>query len=185
MWGVLDRVPDVVLRHGMKSLLPAALFPELQPHAEHPTRRIIVNSAPTKPDAVNLSHQRFSRLYPHGRLTLDGRTVEGVIGSLGERRVDELTFYGHGGPGSMEIGDERLSLETIKSGGTHHAPMKRLKERLLPGATVYLRGGQCLKGERGKAFGQALADLLGCRVVGHTQAVGGPSRRGEVSYSPR
>jgi len=169
----------------MKSLLPAALFPELQPHQEHPSRKIIVNSAPTQPDAVNLSHQRFSRLYPHGRLTLQGRTVDGVISSLGERRLDELTFYGHGQPGAMEIGDEKLSLESIRLGGKHHAQMKRLKERLLPDATLYLRGGQCLKGERGKAFGQALADLLGCRVVGHTQAVGGPSRRGEVSYQPQ
>lgn len=185
MWGVLDRVPDAVLRHGMKSLLPAALFPELQPHPEHPSRRIIVNSAPTQPDAVNLAHQRFSRLYPHGRLTLQGRTVEGVLDGLGDRRLDEVTFYGHGLPGAMEIGDERLSLESIRKGGTHYTQMKRLKERLLPGASVYLRGGQCFKGERGKAFGQALADLLGCRVVGHTQAVGGPSRRGEVSYKPQ
>lgn len=200
----LESVPPWVLRAGGRLLVPAlrqagveprpSLFPELQPHRDHRSSRVIINSSPSEPDMTNRGHMLFSDVYPHGRTNLRAGSVNSALrqtldGLPGGEELHEVNFYGHGRPGGMQVGDEWLTsahLDPATPEGQASLPLLRqVRDRLAPGAVIYLRGCECLKGEEGAAFGQRLADFFGRPVVGHTEVMGGLDRPGEVTIRPR
>lgn len=81
--------------------------------------------------------------------------------------IDEIQFWGHGKWGLALIGDDVLDRGALAS-----APLAAVRERLAPGALVWLRTCESFGAHRGQDFARALADTLGCDVAGHTFVIG-------------
>ncbi|MBI3927031.1 MAG: DUF4347 domain-containing protein [Armatimonadetes bacterium] len=167
---------------------PAA-FPELVRGNHPPGSRVIVSSSGDDP-AMRLQRWFAHRArVNHGRSVVNASSlreaVQGILaGAPAGRGLEEITFYAHGRPGAISIGNDEITVESLRPGHPRYDLLVSLRNRLGPNAVIYLRACECFRDGDGRAFGQALADFFGRRVVGHTQVMGGPWRPGEVSFQP-
>ena len=83
--------------------------------------------------------------------------------------VDEVQFWGHGSPGALWIGRERL----------HVPDLKGLDVRNL----FWARTCSSFAGYPGQRLAWELAQTLGCRVAGHTYKIG-PFQSGLRTLAP-
>lgn len=86
--------------------------------------------------------------------------------------IDELQYWGHGNWGVVRLGDTALDEDALVPGHAYHPGIEALRERLAPGALVWLRTCETFGARRGQAFAMRLADTLGARVAGHTHVIG-------------
>lgn len=85
-----------------------------------------------------------------------------------ERGVAEVQFWGHGKWGDARIGSELLDSGTLARGHPVGDGLRRVGRRLEPGALFWFRTCETVGARAGRAFAQAFASELGCRVAGHT-----------------
>jgi hypothetical protein len=87
--------------------------------------------------------------------------------------IAELQAWGHGGRGYMGMGKTRLDVGALAlEGGGLGARLDAFAAALAPGALLWLRCCSAFGHERGRAFGERLAERLGARVAGHTYIIG-------------
>ncbi len=82
--------------------------------------------------------------------------------------IRELQYWGHGKWGCAFVGDDALDARALAAGDPRRAAMEAVRERLAPGALVWLRTCETFGARRGIDFAERLADFLGARVAGHT-----------------
>jgi hypothetical protein len=113
--------------------------------------------------------------------TLGARSwIEALAWAADFERIDELQVWGHGGWGYMDLGGERLDVETAN--GALSGSIDRLRLALSPvGAPrsnsqrdplVWLRCCSAFGTRLGHSFARELASRLGARVAGHTHIIG-------------
>ena len=89
-----------------------------------------------------------------------------------EQQIAELQFWGHGRWGRLFIDGESIDRGLLSPSHEHHAGFLRLRERLAPGALLWLRTCETFGASAGQDFAAALADASGARVAGHTFVIG-------------
>lgn len=88
-------------------------------------------------------------------------------------RVDDVQIWAHGHPGGARMRDDVLDVGALSPGHRLHAGLLALRARLSgPEALVWFRTCETFAGDAGQRFARGLADLLGCRVAGHTRVIG-------------
>jgi hypothetical protein len=85
--------------------------------------------------------------------------------------IAEIQFWGHGKWGDIRIGDERLDERALLAAAPHSAAMTRVRQRLAPGALLWLRTCETFGADRGQSFARALSERWACRVAGHTYVI--------------
>lgn len=170
-----------------RNLTPSK-FPELHARTRGKGKSFIVAS--TADDQVSQWGKRVAKMFEwtSGRKTVDGNSVGGAVSGIlrktGAGKVGDVTFYGHGRPGALEVGRQELTLDSFNPKHPHYKHLCRLRDKMRQDGTISLRACECFKGAKGRAFGQKMADFFNCRIVGHTKEVGGACRPGEVSFKP-
>ena len=86
--------------------------------------------------------------------------------------IAEVQFWGHGNPGLARFEREELDAGALSPGHVHHRRLVALRERLAPGALIWLRCCEAFGARRGMDFAERLADFFGVRVAGHTYIIG-------------
>jgi hypothetical protein len=91
-----------------------------------------------------------------------------------EQRIAEVQFWGHGQWGLARLGAEQLDESALDAGYIHHARLRRIAGRLLPGdqGLWWFRTCETFGTDRGQAFARAWTGFLGCRAAGHTYVIG-------------
>ena len=97
--------------------------------------------------------------------------------------LTELQMWGHGGFGFMDLGESRLDRAALAPSHPLAGPLDLLRDALADDGQVWLRCCSSFGGSEGRAFGPALAERLGTRVVGHTYVIGAV-QSGTHSLSP-
>ena len=85
--------------------------------------------------------------------------------------VRELQFWGHGKWGQALFDDDVLDASALTPGHRLHTRLEALRERLAPGALIWLRCCESFGAEIGRELAQRMADWFGCRVAGHTYII--------------
>lgn len=86
--------------------------------------------------------------------------------------ISEIQYWGHGKWGSVNVGSERFTTESLRRDHVHRPLLDAVRTRLLPGALVWFRTCETLGAAAGIDFAETLADFLGARVAGHTHIIG-------------
>jgi hypothetical protein len=86
--------------------------------------------------------------------------------------IAELQFWGHGKWGRIFIDREALDRRALAEGHDHHHALRRLRDRLSPGALVWFRTCETFGAIAGHDFARAWTDFFGCRTAGHTFVIG-------------
>ncbi len=97
-----------------------------------------------------------------------------ALGWLGEARepIAEVQYWGHGNWGSARVGSDVLDARALRPLHPLRRRLDAVRERLLPGALVWLRTCETFGAARGIDFARRLSDHLGARVAGHTFIIG-------------
>ena len=82
--------------------------------------------------------------------------------------IDELQYWGHGKWGCALVDNDVLDASSLAS---RRPLLEAVRERLAPGALVWLRTCETFGARRGIDFAERLADFLGARVAGHTYVI--------------
>lgn len=90
------------------------------------------------------------------------------------RPIAEIQYWGHGKWGAPKLGGQCVDAGAFLRGGELREGFARVATRMLPGAQglVWLRTCEAFGGQPGHEFARAFADVLGCRVAGHTYIIG-------------
>jgi hypothetical protein len=83
--------------------------------------------------------------------------------------VDSVQYWGHGSPGAVWLGGQRLDVNELA----------RVRVRDL----FWLRTCASFAGEKGQELARDMSSVLGCRVAGHTFNIG-PLQSGLHSLAP-
>jgi len=89
-----------------------------------------------------------------------------------ERPIAEIQYWGHGKWGQVRVREDVLDARALHPGHRLNAKIQAVRERLDPGALVWLRTCEAFGAAAGHDFAQRLADGLGVRVAGHTFIIG-------------
>jgi hypothetical protein len=127
------------------------------------TRVIIYDASGAKPD-LELSDTWWlgARLFKALRRAdhiIEARAWGDVVEGLRQfSRVDEVQYWGHGSPGNVWLGNERLGADVLA--------------RLPAIGTLWLRTCSTFHGAAGQTFAEWLAMRTRARVAGHTYIIG-------------
>jgi len=99
-----------------------------------------------------------------------GEALDWVLGRGAP--IDELQFWGHGKWGVALFDRDPLDAAALAPGHPLAGRLAELRDRLAPGALVWLRCCEVFGADRGLDFAARLADGLGTRVAGHTFVIG-------------
>jgi hypothetical protein len=98
--------------------------------------------------------------------------------------IDEVQYWGHGLPGRVFLGTDRLDRDSLAHVGLLAEDVDAFRARLCgPEALVWFRTCGAFGGEAGQAFAAACAERFGCRVGGHTFVIG-PLQSGLHTVTP-
>jgi hypothetical protein len=88
--------------------------------------------------------------------------------------IAEIQYWGHGNWGNVRLGGEVLDETALAPGHPHEGRLRRIAERLLPGADglVWFRTCESFGTARGHRFARACTRFFGCRTAGHTHVIG-------------
>lgn len=100
------------------------------------------------------------------------------------RPISQIQYWGHGKWGRALIGAHVLDRSALlEEKHALHEDLKALRARLSPSSLVWLRTCESFGTAKGHAFAASLAELLRCRVAGHTYVIG-PWQSGLHSLRP-
>ncbi len=85
--------------------------------------------------------------------------------------IAELQLWMHGRWGDARIDREVLDAASLAAPSPHAPLLAELRSRLTPESLVWFRTCETFGAHRGQRFARSLADLLGCRVAGHTHVI--------------
>jgi hypothetical protein len=90
------------------------------------------------------------------------------------QQIEEIQYWGHGRWGRVFVDADGLDASAFREGHALHAPLERLRERLLPGeqSLVWLRTCEAFGADAGLDLAMRMADFFGARVAGHTHVIG-------------
>jgi hypothetical protein len=91
---------------------------------------------------------------------------------LGHEAIAEVQFWGHGNWGVARFDRDGLDASALAAGHPLHPRLLALRQRLVPGALLWLRCCEAFGARRGQDFAERLADFFGARVAGHTYIIG-------------
>jgi len=108
--------------------------------------------------------------------------IDQITQILGDRsNIDSIHIVSHGAPGSLQLGDVRVSLDDIE--GDRHSLQKWFSQRTdsksknRPNILLY---GCCVAaGQTGKAFVKRLSELTGARVAASQNLTGSVAKGGD------
>jgi hypothetical protein len=86
--------------------------------------------------------------------------------------VAELQFWGHGTWGEARFDRDLLDATALAPGHALYERLVAVRERLVPGALLWLRCCEAFGARRGIDLAERLADFFGVRVAGHTYLIG-------------
>jgi hypothetical protein len=87
--------------------------------------------------------------------------------------VAAVQIWAHGQWGGARMHDDLLDAAAFHPRHRLHAPLLALRARLAgPDALVWFRTCETFATQAGHRFARGLAELLGCRVAGHTHVIG-------------
>jgi len=92
--------------------------------------------------------------------------LESLFQEYGAKSIDQIQYWGHGGPGKFVIGSEKIKANSSPK------IFSVIKEVMRPNGIFWLRTCASFQGAIGKDFAKMLADTLGCRVAAHTYNIG-------------
>ncbi|MBF8274216.1 MAG: hypothetical protein HW380_3321, partial [Magnetococcales bacterium] len=110
-------------------------------------------------------------------LEADANGVEQIGAFLSHRtNVSTIHIVSHGGPGSLELGSERLSTDTLDS---HTRALGAWSQGMTADADILIYGCDVARGEIGEIFVAGMAQLTGRDVAASTDATGKQERGGD------
>ena len=79
-----------------------------------------------------------------------------------EERIAEIQFWGHGRWGLARIGNEAIDRRAVEPGHVHHERLRRVRDRLVPGAESlwWFRTCETFGTEVGQGFARAWTRIL-------------------------
>jgi hypothetical protein len=87
--------------------------------------------------------------------------------------IAQIQFWGHGKWGSVRMGDEALTIDSLAAGAPHERRLRSIRERLSgPGALWWFRSCETFGAEPGHTFARRWTDYFGCRAAGHSYIIG-------------
>ena len=89
-----------------------------------------------------------------------------------DESIDELQYWGHGHWGRVLVDGEALDAGWLAPSHARAGSLAAVRERIAPGALVWLRTCETFGGAAGHDFAARLADWSGARVAGHTYIIG-------------
>lgn len=113
----------------------------------------------------------------------------GYISNLDpEKKVSEVHFWCHGGPGKVYLNRKFLNIDNIGPSGFHAVGLRKLKARLTDDALVWFRCCSLFAGQEGHDFAKKFAHVLNKdgtsrRVAAYTHIIG-PSQSGLHTLGP-
>lgn len=111
-------------------------------------------------------YRRLGRIdAAHGVASWD----EALAWLAAHEQIEEIQYWGHGKWGRALVDDDALDAASLA--GRHARGLAAVRERLAPGALVWLRTCEAFGAHAGHDFAQRLADTLGARVAGHTYVI--------------
>lgn len=96
--------------------------------------------------------------------------LEWLLLQEAHRKILELQFWGHGGPGRVWVGNEPLGAHAFA--GRHQTLLGGVRDRMTPESLVWLRTCATFGGLPGMEFARLWSFALGCKVAGHTHNIG-------------
>ncbi len=106
-----------------------------------------------------------------------------ALNIVAETKPTEVQFWGHGAPGIAAIGEEYLSIHSLRPFNHLYPLLHAAGRALTPNSTWWFRTCSTFHGTEGKEFAQAFTNLLGCRTAAHTQIIG-PFQSGLHTLTP-
>src|SRR4028118_1143568 len=123
-------------------------------------------------------------------VVLDGNkdAIDQITDILGDRsNIDSIHIVSHGAPGSLQLGDVRVSLDDIE--GDRHSLQQWFSQRTdLIGKNrpnILLYGCCVAAGETGKAFVKRLSELTGASVAASENLTGSVAKGGDWELEVR
>jgi len=122
-------------------------------------------------------------------LVIDATNWKGALTLLlilsAGKKIEEIQFWGHGRAGAAYIGTDRLDIADLLAGQQEEVRslLLQLKGRMTNDSLIWFRTCATFCGEIGHAFAYELAQLMECRVAGHTHIIG-PWQAGLHTLSP-
>lgn len=92
----------------------------------------------------------------------------------GDRRIAEIQYWGHGKWGAPKVDGQCLDVAALRRDRPLRAAVERVAKRIEPGdaGLVWFRTCEAFGGSAGVEFARVFADVVGCRVAGHTYIIG-------------
>ena len=100
-----------------------------------------------------------------------------------DRALAEVQYWGHGLPGALMLGGERLDEATLRPRAPLHAALAAVRTRARPSTLFWFRTCSTFGTQRGHAFATSWTLFFGCRAAGHTFVIG-PLQSGLHSLGP-
>jgi RHS repeat-associated protein len=161
----------------------------------------IVNDAGPDSDFVNVAHSAASNVCSGTAIDAEdtGDAARRIMAALQkldpkDRKIDYIEFWGHGSPGSMNVGNSRINSKLLDENTPDDdlsdqefddmIQLNLLRQYLAPNAYIYFRGCHTFRGTDGKLFAKTAARFFDRKVVGHTGAIAGPIQTGMQSLEP-
>lgn len=97
------------------------------------------------------------------------RAVDAIVTNLKKgQHIKRIEFWGHGGPGSMKLGNEAITRDAFGPS----SELTRLLPYLDPDAVIYFRGCETFRGTVGREFAEKATKFFNRTVAGHTLWIG-------------
>jgi hypothetical protein len=81
--------------------------------------------------------------------------------------ISQIQYWGHGKWGCAFVDEDRFDASRLGD-----RRLQAIRERLTPDALLWFRTCETFGARAGIDFAERLADVLGCRVAGHTYVIG-------------
>ncbi len=91
-----------------------------------------------------------------------------------ERPIAEIQYWGHGKWGAARVATQPLDEDALRRGHGLRTRLDRVAARMCRGdaGLLWFRTCETFGARPGHRFAQHLAELIGCRVAGHTYIIG-------------
>lgn len=100
--------------------------------------------------------------------------LDWLAGFEPSRPIAEIQYWGHGKWGAPRVGHQVMDEQTLLRDGSLRPRLEQVAARMLPGAQglLWFRTCEAFGARPGHRFARACADVMGCRVAGHTYIIG-------------
>lgn len=87
------------------------------------------------------------------------------------QKISEIQFWGHGSPGSVYIGRDKLTIERLKKDGDLQSALFKLRACMTDDALIWFRCCSVFAGPKGHEFAKEFSEMMDCTVAAHTHII--------------